>query len=253
MYILWTILYLPLTIYHYLSNEYGIIRDAFDFIRGTIFIGEHYNSYALWYLLSCIYGLAFIRFLFKRNASFKKILIFSNLLMLFGFIFTELVTIKDSLPGVISVLVKILWVCLGPRGRIFMGVGYISIGMFIAKKDNRFKSCYLVFIAFCGFCATFLGYGLIKSIGFVLFSCGFFSLVLKVNLKNGWQYEMFRNCSVVMYFVHLYVWTFYYTIRYGEKTYGLDCFAATIVVSLALGSWYSFYCRYRNNKMQRRI
>lgn len=249
MYILWTFLYLPLTIYHYLGNEYGVVRDIFDFIRGTVFIGEHFNSYALWYLLSCVYGLAFITLLFKRNVDIKKILIFSNLLMIFGFVFTELVPIKDTLPRAIGVPVKILWVCLGPRGRIFMGAGYISIGMLIAKEDTSFKSCSLIFITFCGFCATFLGDGLIKSMGFVLASCGFFSLSLKVNLINGWQYEMFRNCSIAMYFVHLYVWTFYYTIRYGEKTYGLDCFAVTTVVSLALGIGYSFYCRFRNNKI----
>lgn len=71
--------------------------------------------------------------LLKRHVGFSKIVIICNTLMIFGFVFTELVVAMDSLPAFLEIPTKILWIILGPRGRIFMGAGYISIGMLLAK------------------------------------------------------------------------------------------------------------------------
>lgn len=90
--------YCPLAIYYYCNNNESFLFNTADFIRGFLFVGEHYNSYALWYLLSCIYGLLFIYFLIKRHADFIQIVIICNALMILGFIFTEFVSVKESLP-----------------------------------------------------------------------------------------------------------------------------------------------------------
>ena len=60
MYMVWTIVYLPLAIYRFVSSEIGILRSVVLYIRGFVFIGEQYNSWHLWYLLSTIYALVFI-------------------------------------------------------------------------------------------------------------------------------------------------------------------------------------------------
>lgn len=84
--------------------------------------------------------------LLKRHVGFSKIVIICNTLMIFGFVFTELVVAKDSLPAFLGIPTKILWIILGPRGRIFMGAGYISIGMLLAKYDEKTKKKYALLI-----------------------------------------------------------------------------------------------------------
>jgi peptidoglycan/LPS O-acetylase OafA/YrhL len=60
MYILWTLIYLPLAVYHLLSSETSPVRATLIYIKGFIFVGEQYNSWPLWYLLSTIYAFAII-------------------------------------------------------------------------------------------------------------------------------------------------------------------------------------------------
>lgn len=37
-----------------------------------------------------------------------------------------------------------------------------------------------------------------------------------------------------VYLTHMYIWSFYYKIVYGKKTYGIDSFLLTSVVAVAL-------------------
>ena len=237
---IWTLGYCPLAIYYYCNNGSSILFNAADFIRGLLFVGEHYNSYMLWYLLSCIYGLLFIYMLLKRHVGFSQIVIACNTLMIFGFIFTELVAAKDSLPPFLGIPTKILWIILGPRGRIFMGVGYISIGMLLAKchektKENKYALLIL------GAIVTTLTSGFAKSLAFVCLSTSLFSVVKNMNFRHNKLSMICRRCSTVMYFLHLWVWTLYYICVYGEKKYGLDSFIVTTCISFILGVLFSGY------------
>ena len=56
MYLIWTVLYLPLAIYHFISLKTIPIKAVLIYIRGFLFIGEQYNSWPL-YCLSYIYYL----------------------------------------------------------------------------------------------------------------------------------------------------------------------------------------------------
>ena len=238
LYLIWTLIYCPLAIYYYCSNGSSILLNAADFIRGLLFVGEHYNSYALWYLLSCIYGLLFIYILLKRHVGFSQIVIVCNTLMIFGFVFTELVAVKDSLPTFLGIPTKILWVMLGPRGRIFMGAGYISIGMLLAKRDKETKGKKYALLILGAIITTFTS-GFAKSLAFVCFSTSLFSVVKDMNFRHNKL--VCRRCSTVMYFLHLWVWTLYYICVYGEKKYGLDSFIVTTCISFILGVLFSGY------------
>ena len=239
LYLIWTLIYCPLAIYYYCNNGSSVLFNAADFIRGLLFVGEHYNSYALWYLLSCVYGLLFIYMLLKRHVGFSKIVIICNTLMIFGFVFTELVVAKDLLPAFLGIPTKILWIILGPRGRIFMGAGYISIGMLLAKYDEKTKKKYALLIL--GAIVTTLTSGFAKSLAFVYLSTSLFSVVKNMNFGHNKLSLICRRCSTVMYFLHLWVWTLYYICVYGEKKYGLDSFIVTTCMSFILGVLFSAY------------
>ena len=60
MYIFWMLLYTPLEIYHFIKSGTPIIKELMLYARGLFFVGQQYNSWQLWYLLSVIYSLCFL-------------------------------------------------------------------------------------------------------------------------------------------------------------------------------------------------
>ena len=69
-------------------------------------------------------------------------------------------------------------------------------------------------------------------------ACALFIIVVLLNDRVPFKTYLIRHISSAVYFVHLYIWTFYYTIMYGKKTYGLDCFLAVSVFSVLSGLIY---------------
>ena len=67
MYLLWMLIYSPLAVAYYINSGYSLFKSAASFLIGLIFVGEQYNSYVLWYLLSTIYAISLILFLNSRG------------------------------------------------------------------------------------------------------------------------------------------------------------------------------------------
>ena len=72
-----------------------------------MFVGEHYNSWPLWYLLSTIYGLALIHYVKKKKLSAKGLLVISIVFMMISFGIDSFVSI-DNLSGVLFVSQKLI-------------------------------------------------------------------------------------------------------------------------------------------------
>lgn len=70
--------------------------------------------------------------------------------------------------------------------------------------------------------------------------CGItlFGIVEQIKLKDSALYPVMRKMSTVLYFVHMYVWTFYYMAVYGEKTYGADNFFAVTAICMGIAMLY---------------
>lgn len=81
----------------------------------------------------------------------------------------------------------------------------------------------------------------ISSILLFIGSVSLFKIILSIELKDSIVYPFLRKMSTVIYFIHLYVWTFYYTIFYGEKATGMICFIATSAISMLLAFIYVYY------------
>ena len=238
MYLLWTVIYLPPAIVHYSQSENTVLWNILDYVRGLLFLGEHYNSHNLWYLLATIYSVAAIMLLLKRKIKFCRVLIICVGLMVWGFVFTELVSVKDSLPLIIQYPVKAMWVVLGPRGRLFSGIGYISLGMLCGLDKGRF--CYFKYPLFVvGLLGSIATEGVAESIFIVFCACGLLGIVLDIHLKDSKKYFILRKMSTGIYFVHLYAWMGYYMLIYGEKTYGFDCFLCTALLSVLFSYIYA--------------
>ena len=77
LYLIWSVVYLPLAVFHYVDEKRGPLKSALAYIRGLVLVGEHYNSWQLWYLLSTVYALLFVMLLLK-NKQLKEQFCFCN-------------------------------------------------------------------------------------------------------------------------------------------------------------------------------
>lgn len=239
MYIKWSIIYIPLTIYGYIfvydMGGYWIIH----FIRQMLFVGENYNSWALWYLLALIYSYS-ICFVFNRfNINKMIFMIFIPFIYILG------VMLNGNIDFLLLNSIRFVF---GGTGRIFTGVAYFMTGVVLYRCANKVRLLYVfVSMALSLVCAVSFN-GVIYDFAIttlVLFSC---ILVLHVHLTDSRVWFFMRKISTYNYFIHLWIWTIYYTLVYKEKHFGLDSFIVTSLLSFAI----SILIIAAKNKVQKR-
>lgn len=85
LYLVWTALYLPVTIYGDLLTGKGLIRSVGLFVRGTVFVGENFCSWPLWYLLASVLAFSLV-YLFFRGVSLKRTISIAAVLLVMGYL-----------------------------------------------------------------------------------------------------------------------------------------------------------------------
>lgn len=231
IYVIWNIIYLPLAVYYYCDMDYSVLHSILDYVRGFIFIGEHYNSYILWYILSSIYALIFILMLMKHKFNSGNILICGCIIWFIAYTFTLYTQGLINVPGIIDNGLNLLAKTI-VSGRIFMGFVYIPLGIFLYdhKTDNIMYGILLFVISFVLDIIS-SGTGYLYEVGRLLGAAGIFIIALNIELKYSSVYGTLREMSSTIYFIHLWVWTIVYTVIYKEKTYGLLPFVITAGIS----------------------
>ena len=134
MYVVWTIIYLPMAIYHFISSGTGLLKSVLYYIRGFIFIGEQYNSWHLWYLLSTIYALVFLLIVLYLKVSSKKIIVLSSAVFFISIGIDYLSANTGNANTLIGLLTKMIEVSI-VSGRILTGLFYLPLGCFLARKQ----------------------------------------------------------------------------------------------------------------------
>lgn len=140
------------------------------------------------------------------------------------------------------------------RGFLFIGEQFNSwilwyllfmvVGMLVARlKIPHVISVILLFVTiFLDWC------GVPHFVNCVLFSTSLFLICKEVNSSKEISLCLYlRKISVSTYFIHLWVWTMFYLVVYGEKTFGVIPFLATISITILLSvlyllRLYSFRC-----------
>lgn len=245
MYVFWMLIYSPLAIWDYSRSGWGIVLSALHYIRGFLLVGEHYNSWPLWYLLSTIYGLSFLYFLSRKNASMTCIILCSVCAFFCGSALSYLFAHVEILPTPMSNLTELMSHIIFPE-RLVKGFYYISMGMFAYHRrfSNKMGGIFVVLSIL-----SVLIQNALLDIPFLLFSgLGIFVLAVNFQSQSKPIFPLLRKLSTVMYFLHMYVWTFYYTMAFGKKNFGLDSFLITTVVCIVLGLVYHFLTKKTTEK-----
>ena len=172
MYVIWSVIYIPLAMYNYFTTSKGVLSATILYVKDLIFVGSHFYSWQLWYLLSSLYSslliLLFIKCKIKRCYAFLGIVLFFVLDLFCTWIVKT--DIKSVLQNVIKSTIH--------DGGIFRGLYYIPIGGMISKKKQEIIH-YRKIIRICFFLAfiisVFVNNQVISTLSRILFFCVVFS------------------------------------------------------------------------------
>lgn len=155
LYVLWTLLYMPLTFYGYVVSGDSFVFCVAHFFRGLFLTGTHYNSHMLWYLLATIYAGLAIRKLLINRYSILRIVAVGAVLFVVATIMDSFMEYDAESIRSVQLLIKALF---GGRGRLLAGLFYISLGMLLAKK--KVKILYGLLLSFTGFIFVMITQGI---------------------------------------------------------------------------------------------
>ena len=228
LYIVWSIIYLPLAIYKYVTDGNGLLRSVFEYIKDFVFLGQHFYSWQLWYLLSALYA-SLVLYLIVRNKcnSIRLVTLLVIVFLCFDLFCTRIVneamnvTYCESIRRVIESTIH--------DGGIFRGVYYILIGTIISRKKEILcyrKEMWIGFI--CFFFASVIFHNEILSVMSRIF---FFCVVLNLRMHESKYYYFARRTSMVIYFTHMWFFAAWVMMN-GYPRYGVLSFVWTVILSI---------------------
>lgn len=232
LYLYWSIIFLPITIWKFATNDLSIFKNFILFIRGIILIGENHYSWPLWYLLSMIYSLILIYILIYKNQKTYSIFIVS-VFVFFVSILMDFIINSESSNDLILLLGKLIKITF-ENGRLFSGMLYIMIGAIFANQKIQFPQGIWILLIIIGSLFQIFQLPFISSFLFVLLPCVIFHISLNMNFEKIKHGYFFRKSSTVMYFTHMIVFVLY-TLVFNEFSYfGWDPFLISILIPILL-------------------
>lgn len=242
MYLTWMLLYTPLAIINYIRHSTPLLKAAALYLRGLLLMGEQYNSFQLWYLLSTVYALCLLLLLAKRGASLFQAAALGTFLLIPSAFLYWITGARGTLTGSLGKIAQLLYLALG-SGRLLLGAFYLPVGMLLAKRP-------IPNIAAWGLLIFGAGAMILRPAGLVfqaMAATGLVSLLSRVQLPDAPIYPALRKMSTAGYLIHMYVYTFFYWLAYRERREGLIPFAATAAITLVIAGIYTFFSQ-RNRK-----
>lgn len=143
LYIIWSLIYLPLNIKIFLGNGQSIIHSVLVYIRNFIFTGSYTQ---LWYLNATIFAVILISFLLKKHIAPKKIIIYAAVFYFAGLFaqsyFGVIRPLRDLTPNLWHMLKLLSKIIVTTRDGLFEGFLFVAIGMFFAFYREKFPKIY---------------------------------------------------------------------------------------------------------------
>lgn len=245
IYLLWSAIYLPLTISGWITEGGLNLTYLILCLRNFVFVGENFYSWTLWYLNGLVFALFLISILLKRF-SIKQISGIGVFAYLVGIVLTMLNGHLEKLPLFLARPIELYFsLFVTTRNGLFQSLVFLSFGMLIAEIDRADElkpsvkkglfagSIYIVKV---GFSLIGGGQSLSKMLDLPTFWF-LFELIIyacnKLNLK-GTFYMQLRGMSEMIYFVHMYFVAFCSLVLYKDgyhnfKSYFICAGGATVI------------------------
>jgi len=220
LYVIWTFIYLPFTIYGYVVDGLSPLKALLVFVRNFLFVGENMYSWPLWYLLAMITAGVIMYFMVYWR--FKK-----NYIYAFALLALMLGIIIDNTKGTSDLSLLYFKLFHTTRNGLFVGLPYLIIGAIIALNGIITKRSVLIPLLIIGFLLHCCGFVVARYfVAYILFS-----LILGINIKNDDKvFSSFRVSSIVVYLVHMIFVGIITILNLDVSSVGL--FAIVMLISL---------------------
>lgn len=248
MYVVWSAIYFPLACYGIILNGTTFSKAVLVYMRNFLFVGQQYNSWHLWYLLSSIFGLLVLYIHIRFKLPKYALIIWTLLVIVFSFFVSYLSSYNGDL-SVFIIMKKIVSITI-LNGRVLQGMYYIPLG-YLIEDIQIDKWWYLIFsVVSFGLWVIYKEYFIIGTLLFAICSLSVFGLIKSIELKDHMVYSIMRTMSTNIFLVHMYVWTVFYMIVYRTKTFGIVPFLATTIISILIAYiWYLINLRNKEKKL----
>lgn len=237
LYSIWTLIYLPFTIYGFYLSEIGIVKSIIIFFRNFLLVGQNFWSWPLWYLLGMLVAGLILYVIVKYEIrdyvmySIAFVLAITGALLNF---FHE--------TGIMSIIVESYYkLFYTTRNGFFEGFPYIVIGIAVANHGVLRSKVILYGILL----VSFILHMMEINIATFFMSYALFSIVMlfDLNKKNDKFYRNCRLTSSILYFVHM-IWVGCLIFIYPQIN-PLLLFVLTLLLSFVTSRVILFYSETR--------
>ena len=195
LYLLWTLIYFPMTIYGFWVDGVSPVEAVAVFSRNVLLVGENFMSWPLWYLLALIVAVGIIYGLFRMKVSKIGVLIIGLFMALIG---VGLNYCHEH--SLMSYLTDLYFsVFLKTRNGFFEGFLFVSIGMLCATLE-KIPTQVVLLLFLIGYIAEFLALPLANA--FIVFAM--FVVTISLQISSISESYSFRLMSSVIYFCHMF-------------------------------------------------
>lgn len=196
LYVLWTIVYFPLTVYGFYLDGISPLKAVAVFFRNFLLVGENHMSWPLWYLLALIVAVGIIYILLKLKVPKGCIVIISIMMALIG-VGLDYCKENSLMPQITDLYFTAF---LKTRNGFFVGFLYVALGMFLSKLEQI-----SVFGPILLFVLGVVGMSMKLPLSNALIVCPIFIFSIscvgnKITQDNSVRFRMY---SSIIYFVHM--------------------------------------------------
>lgn len=208
LYLIWTVIYLPYTIYNYLQADTGILGIA-SYLRDFILNGSYYH---LWFLPALMTGTLIVYYLYKKKGIVFTLKV-AFILYVIGYFLNIYAPLWESIPVVDFLFSFFTKTMTTARNGFFFAPMFVGIGLLLAKTkrlSSRLAQTALI-ISFALLVIEVTLYMItgmmrdLSSMYLCLIPCTYFlgNVLLISKLPYKPSYKSLREDSLLIYTVHI--------------------------------------------------
>lgn len=208
LYIFWSIIYLPYTIYDWVINDNNLLLDIFIYLKNFLFVGSFIQ---LWFFIALAFGIILLIILLKKF-SINKILLLSFILYIIGIFGDSYYGFLNHIPSIKKIYDTYLFIFETTKNGLFFGFFFVTLGYYINIKNIKFTKSLgitgallsLILILVEVLFIKTLDYALDFNMYFSLIPASFFIFILikEIKLPNKPLYSTLRKSSVLIFEIH---------------------------------------------------
>lgn len=207
IYLIWTIIYLPYTIFDYTHTGFHI-KYLFTYVR-DFFLNGYYH---LWFLPALMLADVIVYCLYKKKGLNFTLLI-TFILYFVGYLINVYTPIWESIPGISFFFGFFTKTLSTARNGIFFGPMFIAIGLLLSRTRRLPKKVSLIgflisFVLFFAEVSIYRYFGILRDLTsmYICLVPAIYFLVnylLKVNIPYRKMFTILRHDSLMIYTSHI--------------------------------------------------